>query len=140
MGNYSMGQGGYGPKPYTADLNQLAMQNQNYRTALWTGRYLQVTLMSIPPCGDIGAEIHPDTDQMIRVEAGRAVVQMGKCKDRMDVRHRLSEGDVVFVPAGTWHNVVNSGRGDLKVSSVYAPPHHKRGTIQRTKKEAEYEE
>lgn len=139
MGNSYLGKSDYGPKPYTANLNQLAMQNQNYRTAIWTGCYLQVTLMSIPPCGDIGTEIHPDTDQMIRVEAGTAVVQMGSCKDRMDDQHRLFEGDVVLVPAGTWHNIINGGRGDLKVSSIYAPPHHKRGTVQRTKTEAEYE-
>lgn len=96
-----------------------------------------MTLMCIPPCGEIGLEIHEDTDQFIRVEQGKAIVKMGKCRNQLDCRQDLCRGDGVFVPAGTWHNIVNTGRESLKVSSIYAPPHHPRGTVERTKSDAE---
>jgi mannose-6-phosphate isomerase-like protein (cupin superfamily) len=123
--------------PYVANIARMAMQNPNFRTALWTGSYLQMTLMSIPPRGEIGLEVHEDTDQLIRVEQGNAVVKMGACSEHPDLQQSLSVGDVVFVPAGTWHNVKNTGRCPLKVSSVYAPPKHPKGTLQRTPADAE---
>lgn len=126
-----------GSNPYVANIEQEAMQNQNFRTAIWTGCYLQMTLMCIPPCGEIGLEIHPETDQIIRVEQGKAVVKMGKCKGQMDFQQNMCKEDTVFVPAGTWHNVINIGRIPLKVSSIYAPPHHPKGTIHQTKADAE---
>jgi mannose-6-phosphate isomerase-like protein (cupin superfamily) len=135
--NPCTGQTDFGPDPYVADVSRLAVQNQNFRTALWTGSHLQMTLMSIPPRGEIGLEIHEDTDQLIRIEQGSAVVKMGSCRDHPDVGQRLSAGDTVFVPAGTWHNVKNAGCSPLKVSSVYAPPHHPNGTIHRTKEDTE---
>jgi mannose-6-phosphate isomerase-like protein (cupin superfamily) len=121
----------YGPQPYVADVGRLAAQNQNFREAIWTGEYLQMTLMCIPVGRDIGLEIHCDTDQLIRVEQGRAIVKMGDCKERADIQECLGCGDCVFIPAGTWHNVINAGRMPLKVSSVYAPPNHPRGTVER---------
>lgn len=127
----------YGPNPYEANIVQMAEKNQNFRTAIWTGCHLQMTLMSIPPCGEIGLEIHADTDQFIRVEQGNAVVKMGKCKDQLDYQRNMCKGDAVFIPAGTWHNVVNTKNGPLKVSSIYAPPNHARGTVHRTKIDAE---
>ena len=99
-----------------------------------------MTLMCIPPCGDIGLEIHEDTDQYIRVEMGRAAVRMGKCKNQLNFQQNLCRGDGIFIPAGTWHNIVNTGRSSLKVSSVYAPPHHPRGTVHYTKEDAAREE
>ena len=129
-----------GPDPCTLNVGQMAAENQNFRIAVWTGCHLQMTLMCIPPCGEIGLEIHPDTDQLIRVEHGRAAVRMGRCKNHMDFCQNLCMGDVVFVPAGTWHNVVNTGRNPLRVSSIYAPPNHPRGTVHKTKKEADQEE
>lgn len=126
----------HGPKPYAVNIARAAQRNQNFRTALWTGCHLQMTLMCIPVCGEIGVEIHPDTDQFIRVEAGQAAVMMGPCRERMDTRKNLCRGDGVFVPAGTWHNIVNSGNCPLRLSSIYAPPHHPRGTIHRTKEDA----
>ena len=99
--------------------------------------HLQMTLMCIPPGGDIGLEIHEDTDQYIRIEMGRALVRMGTCKNQMDFQQNLFRGDGIFIPAGTWHNIINTGRNSLKVSSIYAPPHHPYGTVHRTKKDAE---
>lgn len=130
----------HGPEPFAGTIVGMARQNQNFRTAFWTGDRLQMTLMSIPPCGEIGAEMHPDTEQFIRVEEGRAVVRMGECKEKLDVQHHLCAGDAVFVPCGTWHNILNSGRCPLKLSSVYAPSQHARGTIHRTKGDSEGEE
>jgi mannose-6-phosphate isomerase-like protein (cupin superfamily) len=121
----------HGPKPYVINVEQMAAENENFREAVWTGRYLQMTLMSIPVCGEIGLENHQDTDQFIRVEQGSAVVKMGKCKGKPDFEKRMCSGDGVFVPAGTWHNIINTGKMPLKVSSIYAPPHHPRGTLQR---------
>ena len=130
----------YGPEPWVTNVERQSSQNQNFRTAIWTGCRLQMTLMCIPTCKEIGKECHPDTDQVLRVEMGRAVVLMGTCENRWDMRQNISRGDVVFVPAGTWHNIMNTGRCPLKLTSVYAPPNHPRGTVHRTKAEAEMEE
>lgn len=130
----------YGPCAFTANIVGMARQNQNFRTAFWTGERLQMTLMSIPPCGEIGVEMHPNTEQFIRVEEGRGMVRMGACKEKLDVQHHLCAGDAVFVPCGTWHNVLNNGNSPLKLSSVYAPTQHARGTIHRTKADSEREE
>ena len=127
----------YGKDPLVIDIDRAAKINPTYRTALWTGEFLQVTLMSIPVGGDIGMEMHPDTDQFIRMESGYAMVTMGPGKDMQNVRRRIGEDDAVAVPAGTWHNIVNIGRIPLKLYSVYAPPHHPFGTVHQTKEDAE---
>lgn len=134
------GQADYGPNPYVVHIGQMAMRNPNFRTALWTGEYMQMTLMNIPVRGEIGPEIHEDTDQMIRVEQGIGLVTMGADKDNPDFGQRVMQGDTIFVPAGTWHNIVNAGRIPLRLTSIYAPPHHPRGTIHRTREEAQKEE
>lgn len=130
----------HGPEPFVTDIRREAQKNNNFRTAFWTGCHLQMTLMSIPVCGEIGAEIHPDTDQLIRVETGQALVCIGDRGEEPDYKCRLSAGDAVFVPSGTWHNIFNAGNCPLKLSSVYAPPKHPRGTIHRTKADAEKDE
>ncbi|WP_105204827.1 cupin domain-containing protein [Neobittarella massiliensis] len=127
----------HGPGPYVANIETAAQKNCDFRTAYWTGEYLQMTLMSIPVRGDIGLEMHPDTDQFIRVEEGMATVKMGSCRTHMTYRKQLYSGYGVFVPAGTWHNIVNTGRRPLKLSSVYAPVHHPRCTVHPTKKDAQ---
>ena len=129
----------HGPKPYAANIMHTARQNHNFRTAFWSGCHLQMTLMCIPVCGDIGVEMHSDTDQFIRVEEGQAIVRMGTCKDKLDFHYRLGVGDAVFGLSGTWHNVSNTGNCPLKLSSLYAPPKHPRGTIHHTKADAEEE-
>jgi mannose-6-phosphate isomerase-like protein (cupin superfamily) len=126
-----------GPNPYVANIQNCAQQNRNFRTALWTGNFLQMTLMCIPICDQIGLECHSDTDQFIRVEAGNGIVKMGKSKDCLTFQKPLCCGDGVFIPAGTWHNILNTGKQPLKLSSIYAPPHHPAGTIQPTKCDAD---
>lgn len=127
----------YGACSYATNVGRMARQNTHFRTALWTGCHLQMTLMCIPRCGEIGVEIHEDTDQFIRVEQGQAMVLLGECENRMDMRQGLMQGDGVFVPAGTWHNIINTGNCCLKVSSIYAPPHHPWRTVQRDKESGE---
>lgn len=127
----------FGPNPYVTNVASMAMDNPNFRTAIWTGSNVQMTLMSICPCQDIGLEIHEDTDQVTRIEQGMAVVKMGQRRDELHIQHNLYKGDIVFVPAGTWHNIINTGRMPLKISTIYAPPQHARGTIHHTKAEAE---
>ena len=129
-----------GLNPYAANIKQITIQNQNFRTAVWTGCYLQMTLMCIPEHEEIGLEFHADTDQFIRIEQGKATVKMGKCKNRLDFQQNICEGDGVCIPAGTWHNIINIEKTPLKISSIYAPPNHLKGTIHQTKSEAEKEE
>lgn len=129
-----------GTAPYVTNIRRITLQNHNFRTAIWTGCHLQMTIMCIPPCDEIGLEIHEATDQLIRVEQGRAAVKMGTCKCQLDFQQTMCEGDAVFIPAGTWHNIVNIGMTPLKVSTIYAPPNHPKGTVHRTKKDAEKEE
>ena len=126
----------YGGQPFVVNIEQAAKRNPNYRTAIWTGKHLQVTLMSIDVGGDIGLEVHPDVDQFIRIEQGEGLVQMGGRKDRLEFERNVSEDDAIMIPAGTWHNVTNTGHVPLKLYSIYAPPEHPFGTVHRTKAEA----
>jgi mannose-6-phosphate isomerase-like protein (cupin superfamily) len=123
----------YGPQPYVVDIDSATKQNNNYRTALWTGKHLQLTLMSIPVGGDIGVEVHPIIDQFIRVEQGQGTAQMGPSRDNLNFQRNVQDGFAIFIPAGTWHNVVNTGNVPLKLYSIYAPPQHPRGTVHATK-------
>jgi len=130
----------YGPEPFVVDIEKAAKKNNNYRTALWTGPHLQVTLMSIKVGEDIGLEIHPVLDQFLRIEQGQGVVQMGKRKDQLDFVKKVYDNYAIMVPAGTWHNVTNTGTIPLKLYSIYTPPQHPRGTVHVTKSEAMAEE
>lgn len=131
------GQTDHSPNPYAASIPCAARANDNYRTAFWTGHHLQMTLMCIPVDDDIGLEMHPDVDQCIRVEAGKAIVKMGPSKCHLNITCTLDVGDAVFVPCGTWHNILNDGDCPLKLSSIYAPPQHPWGTVQPIKEDAE---
>ena len=127
----------YGGEPFLFNLHHATVMNENFRTTLWTGRDLQLTLMSIPVCGEIGVEMHSDVDQLIRIESGRAKVYVGPCPHNLQEQACAEEGDAILIPAGTWHNIVNAGRCPLKLYSVYAPPQHPVGTVHRTKADAD---
>ncbi len=121
-----------GPPPQSFDIERAAKDNTNYRSVAWSGRYLQVTLMSIPAGGDIGLEAHPETDQFLRLDAGNGRVQMGVAKDKLTFEKEVSDGWCVLVPAGTWHNITNTGKTPMQVYTIYAPAHHKPGKVQAT--------
>jgi mannose-6-phosphate isomerase-like protein (cupin superfamily) len=125
-----------GPAPLVANIETNTVENTNYRTTLWTGNNLQVTLMSIEPGHDIGLEVHDVTDQFLRIEQGQATVYMGPSKDQLQT-WQASASDAVIVPAGTWHNLVSNGDLPLRVYSIYAPPHHPHGTVHVTKEDAD---
>ncbi|WP_238884035.1 cupin domain-containing protein [Clostridium sp. YIM B02551] len=127
----------YGPQPFVVNINDVTKQNNTFRTALWTGEHLQVTLMSIDVGDDIGLEIHPEVDQFIRLEDGEGLVKMGKDKDRLDFQAKVYDEFAIMIPAGTWHNVINTGNRPLKVYSIYAPPQHPHGTVHQTKADAQ---
>lgn len=127
----------HGPDPLIVNIDRASKLNTNYRTALWTGRHLQVTLMSIRVGGDIGLEMHPNLDQFLRVQSGYGLVKMGSSKDNLNIQQRVDGNYAVVIPAGTWHNLINIGNRPLKLYSIYAPPEHPFGTIHRTKEIAE---
>ena len=93
--------------------------------------------MTINPHDDIGLEVHPDNDQFIRVEQGTGVAQMGPSRNNLSFQQNVYDDYAVFVPAGTWHNITNTGNTPMKVYTIYAPPHHPWGTIHQTKAIAE---
>lgn len=127
----------FGPGPFVVNMSRATNENMFFRRALWTGCHLQLTLMCIKPCEEIGLEIHPDEDQFLCIEEGQATVLMGKCREKMNYKDSVGKGDAIFIPAGTWHNVINTGKIPLKLYSIYAPSHHPRGTVHRTKEDAE---
>jgi mannose-6-phosphate isomerase-like protein (cupin superfamily) len=126
----------YGSKPYVVNIEEITKANNSFRAALWTGKHFQVTLMSINPGEDVGLEVHPDLDQFLRLEEGQGIVQMGERKDKIDFQRYVCDDDAIMVPAGTWHNLINTGYTPLKLYSIYAPPEHPFGTVHRTKAEA----
>ena len=130
----------FGGKPLAIDMECATKSNNYYRTALWTGEHLQVTLMCIPVGGDIGAEVHCHTDQFLRIECGTALAVTGPCKNEMNCRRKVDGKCALIIPAGTWHNLINIGNTPLKVYSIYAPPQHPFGTVECTKQDAQREE
>ena len=126
----------YGAEPFVTDIEKATKDNKNYRTALWTGKNLQLTLMSIEVDSDIGLEKHDDIDQFLRIEDGKGLVQMGDTKDNLDFEREVEDDDVVLVPAGKWHNITNRGKKELKIYSIYAPPEHEHGTVHKTRDDA----
>ena len=127
----------WGNSPLIINIDKYTKANKNFRTALWTGVYLQTTLMSIPVGESIGFERHGDLDQFIRIESGRGFVEMGQEPNRLNYRSPVDENFAIIIPAGTWHNITNIGTTPLKLYSIYAPPHHPFGTIHKTKADAE---
>lgn len=128
----------YGPCPYVLDIEKATKNNKNFRTTLWTGDHLQLTLMSIEVGQDIGLEIHPDHDQFIRIEDGCGIIKMGARKNDLNFQRKVEDDFAIIIPAGTWHNLINTGSKPLKLYSIYAPPEHPPGTIDRTKKDSKH--
>ncbi len=117
--------------PFNEDIIARTKRNEYFREVLSTGPHAQVVVMSIPPAGDIGEEVHDDVDQVLVFVEGEGVAVLdGR-------RTPVSPGRLVHVPAGLRHNFVNEGPTDLKLYTVYAPPQHAAGTIHRTRAEAD---
>lgn len=113
-------------KGYVLNIEEETLKNTDYRRVLYTAKNSQLVLMSIEPGDEIGEEVH-ELDQFIRFEAGEATVMLD------GVSHDVKDDFAVVIPAGTNHNVINTGAETLKLYSVYSPPEHKDGTIHATK-------
>jgi mannose-6-phosphate isomerase-like protein (cupin superfamily) len=117
-------------KGYIANIEKLSITNENFRKVLYTDKNTQLVVMSLVPKESIGEEVH-DVDQFIRVEQGngRAVLHGSETE--------IHDGSAVIIPAGTRHNVINDGGTPMKLYTLYTPPHHKDGTIHKTKEDAQ---
>lgn len=118
-------------KGFVGDIETLGKTNENFRQVLYTGKHSQLVLMSLLPGEEIGEEVHEDVDQFLRVDQGegKAVID--------GIEHELKDGFAVLVPEGAKHNIINTGSVPMKLYTLYAPAHHKDGTVHRTKAEAE---
>lgn len=127
----------HGPNPYVLDIEEVTKANDAFRDTLWTGQFLQMTVMSIPAGGEIGAEVHDDHDQFLRLESGKGHIMIGESEDKLDVDQIVEDDYAVFIPAGKWHNLVNEGNEPVKLYSIYAAPDHVAGTHHATKADAD---
>lgn len=121
-------------KGFNANIEQLTLENENFRKVLYTSAHMQLVLMSLLPGEEIGEEIHDENDQFFRFEQGT-----GECFIDGN-KYQVADGDVIIIPSGAKHNVINTGSDSLKMYTIYAPPHHKDGIVRATKKEAEEKE
>ena len=122
---------------WVGDIEELAEKNETFRTVVWTGAHSELTVMSIAPGEEIGLEVHPQIDQFLRVEEGHATVKAGPAKDNLTETYEVKDDWAFIIPAGTWHNVINTGKKALKLYTVYAPRNHAPGTVHKTKADAE---
>ena len=122
---------------WSANIEELTTNNTTFRTEVFTGKNLQLTVMSIGPGEEIGLEVHDDVDQFLRIEQGKGRLESGPAKDQLTDNHDVEDDWALIIPAGTWHNVKNTGDGPLKLYSIYAPPEHPDGTVHATKAEAD---
>lgn len=118
-------------KAYKSNIESLTQENENFRKVLYTGEKTQLVLMSLKPREEIGEEVHDENDQFFRFEAGQGKVVIN------ETVYEVGDGDVVIVPRGAKHNVINTGEADLKLYTLYSPPHHQDGVVRATKAEAE---
>lgn len=117
-------------KGYVTNIEKLSLENTNFRKVLYTDKKSQLVLMSLLVAEEIGEEIH-DVDQFFRVEKGSGTAILS------DISHDLTDGSVIIIPAGTKHNVINTGDGEMKLYTLYMPPHHRDGVVHKTKAEGE---
>jgi mannose-6-phosphate isomerase-like protein (cupin superfamily) len=122
---------------WSDDIEAQTLANENFRAVLFTGAHLQLTVMNLAPGEEIGREVHDELDQFIRIESGRARVELGPSEEEITETLELEDDHAVVIPGGTWHNVINSGPQPLKLYSIYSPPEHPDGTVHRTKAEAD---
>lgn len=125
-----------GPNPYVVNIEDATKENAYFRDTLWTGKNLQLTVMSIEPGGEVGGEIHGDHDQFFRVEQGKARVVMGPAKGDYTLDEVIEDDWIILIPAGSYHNVFNVGDEPLKMYSLYGPPEHHPGTQHATAEDA----
>lgn len=118
-------------KGFCDDIEKLTEENQDFRRVLYTGRNLQLVLMTLQPGEEIGEEVHEDRDQFFRIEEGEGVIDID------GVENAVEDDIAVIVPAGARHNVRNTGDEPLQLYTIYGPPEHKDGIVQATKAEAE---
>jgi mannose-6-phosphate isomerase-like protein (cupin superfamily) len=114
----------HGKEPYVLNIEDATKENSNFRTTIWTGENLQVTVMSVEPGDDIGLEKH-EGDQFLRIEDGKGFVQMGDSEDNLTFEENAEDDYAIMIPAGKYHNVTNTGDEPLKIYSIYAPPEQK---------------
>ena len=118
-------------KGYIGNIEEVAKENNNFRRTLYTVKHSQLVVMSLKPGEEIGAEVHPDTDQFFRIDAGEGKVVIN------GIVNAVKDGFAVVVPAGANHNVINTSPDkDLKLYTIYSPPHHRDGVVHATKAEA----
>ena len=118
---------------YVGPIEKQTAENTNFRQVLFTGPYSQLVLMCLRPGEDIGDEVHPKVDQFFRIEKGQAKFVLNEKEE-----HTVGDGDAVVVPAGTYHNVINTSKTlELKLYTIYSPPNHPDGTVHKTKADAE---
>ena len=122
---------------WVGDIEQETLDNETFRTVVFTGEHTQLTVMRLAPGEDIGWEAHHDRDQFLRIEQGRGRAEFGRSEDEVEERHDVADAWAVIVPAGVWHNIVNTGDEALKLYSLYSPPEHPDGAVHRTKADAE---
>ena len=120
-----------GQLPRFDSLADMALENTNFRTTLWSGVNLQVTLMTIPVGTEMGLETHAGIDRLYQIVQGEARAQVGKMEDNLE-EHTVKAGDSVLVPASMWHNIINEGSEDVKMITVYGAIEHKPGTVHET--------
>lgn len=117
-------------KGFVQNIETLAVENRNFRRVLYTAKHSQLVLMALKPQEEIGAEVH-HLDQFFRVEEGSGVAILD------GVRNEIRDGFAVVVPAGTNHNIINTGSVPLKLYTLYSPPNHRDGVVHATRAEAE---
>jgi mannose-6-phosphate isomerase-like protein (cupin superfamily) len=124
-------------QPYVGSIENETLENTNFRKVLYTGTYAQLVVMCVQPGDELGNEVHPAVDQFFRIEQGEAKFVFNNGEDEAIAKN----GDAVIIPAGTWHNVINTSDSDvLKVYTIYSPPNHPADRIQETKADADADE
>ena len=118
-------------KGYCDDIERVTTENDDFRRVLYTGKHLQLVLMTLQPGEEIGEEVHDDRDQFFRIEEGQGEVRID------GAANQVKDDFAVIVPAGARHNVVNTGDAPLRFYTLYGPPEHKDGVVHKDKAQAE---